>query len=230
MSQRTYSTGALLREQSHGAGSIFVPITLITTAIILLLNPLPEPAPPPPAVAVPPEMVETEPVRRPSLRPTLQIGGYTYRCNDCHALFPSPPETARTLTQHREIVLQHGINTRCFNCHHLTDRNVFADESGGKIPYGDPQHVCAKCHGPVFRDWVHGAHGRTEGHWDEASGAMRRRKCVECHDPHAPPFPSLAPAPAPRTLRMGETKRVHDESSENPLMIFRREGASSGGG
>ncbi len=229
MSQRTSLNSSPLSQPTDRAGAVFVPVALLGTAAVLLFNPLPDTPPPPPAVSVAPRMVETEPIRDPALRPEIAIGGYTYKCNDCHALFPSPPETFRTLTQHRDIVLKHGINTRCFNCHHLTDRNAFADDWGGTIPFDQPQHLCAKCHGPVYRDWVSGAHGRTEGAWNYASPRMKRLKCIECHDPHAPPFPSLVPAPAPRTLRMGDQKEIHHEAAQSPLIIYRRQDVTDEG-
>jgi hypothetical protein len=168
-------------------------------------------------------VTDTAPVRRPSLQPMIQIAGYTYRCSECHNLFPSPPETVRTLTQHTHIALKHGINTRCFNCHNLTNRDTFVDDWGRPIPYGQPQLVCAKCHGPVYRDWLHGSHGRTNGFWDARKGSMQRRKCVECHDPHEPPFRPMKPAPPPQTLRMGDQDFPPEYPAvSNPLGIYRQ--------
>jgi hypothetical protein len=167
-------------------------------------------------------------VRRPTLRPEIQLAGYTYRCSDCHDLFPSPAETARSLTQHTHIVLKHGINTRCFNCHHRINRDAYVDDWGREIPADQPQLVCAKCHGPVYRDWLHGSHGRTNGYWDTAKGPQERRKCIECHDPHQPPFPPMRPAPGPNTLRMGDQHRaVEHPDVPNPLQVYRRPGGEA---
>ena len=154
-------------------------------------------------VPVPAWATDTTPVRQPRLRPEYTAGVFQYRCSDCHRIIPSPAETDRTLTQHTEIQLEHGINTRCFNCHHRTNRDAFVDDYGREIPWDQPQLLCAKCHGPVYRDWQHGSHGRTNGYWDTTAGPQTRRRCIECHDPHQPPFPPLAPAPGPHTLRMG---------------------------
>lgn len=162
-------------------------------------------------------------VRHPSLSPEIRLAGFVYQCSECHKLFPSPPETTRSLTQHRDITLKHGINTRCFNCHHLTHRDAFVDDWGREIPYDSPQLLCAKCHGPVYRDWLHGSHGRTNGYWDTSRGEQVRRKCIECHDPHRPPFPPMPPAPPPRTLRMGDPRHASDHSGRlNPLHVHRR--------
>jgi len=203
--------------------SLMVAAVLVLTAVFLLTDPFPYRRPYQAARPVPAWAVDTTPVRTPSLRPEIELAGYTYRCSDCHRLFPSPPETVRSLTQHRHIVLKHGINTRCFNCHHLTNRDVFVDDWGREIPWDRPQLLCAKCHGPVYRDWLNRSHGRTEGHWDERFGALRRRKCIECHDPHQPPFPPMPPALAPDTLRMGDqTSTATHPPGDDPLRLGRK--------
>ena len=120
-------------------------------------------------------------------------------------IIPSPREDAsRTLTQHTEIELEHGINTRCFNCHHPREprrlrRRLRAARSPGisrnwSVPSATGRSIAT------------GSTVRTAG--PTATGTRRRgpqtrRKCIECHDPHQPPFPPMKPAPAPNTLRMG---------------------------
>ena len=184
-------------------GALWVPLALFTFAAVLASDPLPFENPVSPPSPVPDFATDATPVRRPKLRPEYVVGVYTYRCSDCHKIIPSPSETDRTLTQHAEIRLEHGINTRCFNCHHLTNRDAFVDDYGGEITWNQPQFLCAKCNGPVYRDWQHGSHGRTNGYWNTAQGPQTRRRCIECHDPHQPPFTALAPAPGPHTLHIG---------------------------
>jgi len=168
---------------------------------------------------VPAWATDPTPVRRPQLRPVYTVGVFTYRCSDCHRIIPSPAETERTLTQHREINLAHGINTRCFNCHHRANRDAFVDDYGREIPWDQPQLLCAKCHGPVYRDWQHGAHGRTNGSWDPRQAPQTRRRCIECHDPHCPPFAPLSPAPGPHTLRMGPQDFGLHSEGHDPLRL-----------
>ena len=171
-------------------------------------------------------------MRRASLIPHFQVGVYTYLCNDCHRVLPSPEETHRTLTQHTEIELRHGLNTRCFNCHHRTNRDAFVDDLGKEIPWNQPQLLCAKCHGPVYRDWQQGSHGRINGHWNEEQGPLIRLKCIECHDPHHPPFQPLASEPGPRTVGT-ELRHVGTHSSvPNPLRLHANNAADDhdGGG
>ncbi|MEW6073748.1 MAG: hypothetical protein AB1726_14280 [Planctomycetota bacterium] len=142
-----------------------------------------------------------EPVRDP---PTTVIATLRQRCTDCHDLFESRPETERPPVQHREIVLDHGLNARCFNCHARADHKSLLDGIGALIPYADSDRSCARCHGPTWQDWRRGMHGRTGGAWESASGAQVHLTCVQCHDPHSPAFPPMAPLPGPRTLRMGD--------------------------
>lgn len=180
-------------------------------------------SPVPPALAVPAWATDQAPVRTPRLNSQIEIAGFTYDCSDCHRLFSSPPETTRSLTQHAHIVLDHGLNNRCFNCHHRTNRDALVDDAGGEIPADRPQLLCGKCHGPVYRDWLNGAHGRTNGYWDKSKGPQERRKCIECHDPHSPSFAPMQPAPGPNTPRMGDQHFDHEAHGvPNPLRIFRQ--------
>ncbi|MBN1344685.1 MAG: hypothetical protein JXQ73_18480 [Phycisphaerae bacterium] len=206
-----------------GAGVVLVSAAFFALAGLLWADLWPFRSPVAPATKVPAWVIDPAPVRHPKLRPEIELAGFTYRCSDCHDLFASPPETTRSLTQHRDIVLKHGINARCFNCHHLTHRDAFVDDWGREIPYDKPQLLCAKCHGPVYRDWTHGSHGRTNGYWDPRRGPLERRKCIECHDPHQPPFPPMPPAPPPNTLRMGNQSFPDEHGARtNPLRVYRQ--------
>lgn len=200
--------------------SVWVPLALASTAGILVLDPLPPRLPITPATAVSAWVLDPAPVRQPKLKPQYVAAGFTYQCMDCHRIIPSPSETFRPLTQHTEIQLNHGLNTRCFNCHHLRNRDAFVDDFGQEIPWDQPQRLCAKCHGPVYRDWEAGAHGRINGYWDKTRGPQSKRRCIECHDPHVPPFARLTPAPGPNTLRMGAPGPVQHGGKRDPLRIY----------
>lgn len=213
------------RQEASGGGRLpyGIAVVFIVLTVVLLADPLRYRSPVRPVQPVPAWVVSTATVRHPSPRPEIQVAVYTYRCSECHNLFPSPSETLRPLTQHRDIVLKHGLNDRCFNCHHPRQRDAFVDDMGQPIPWDDPPRLCGKCHGPVYRDWLHGVHGRTNGYWDTTRGPSDRRKCVECHDPHAPAFPPMVPAPGPHTPRMGRQEGGHiHEDSKNPLLIYRQ--------
>ncbi|MHB8971669.1 MAG: hypothetical protein ACYC3X_11905 [Pirellulaceae bacterium] len=220
MAHSTRPTGTRVR-------NLWVPAALFAFAVVLAFGPFPYASVVMPPVPVPTWATDTTPIRQPRLRPEYATGGYQYRCSECHKIIPSPAETSRTLTQHREIQLEHGINTRCFNCHHRTNRDAFVDDYGREIPWDQPQILCGKCHGPVYRDWQHGAHGRSNGYWDKSRGTQTRRRCIECHDPHCPPFSPLAPAPGPNTLRMGPQGPGTGHEDHDPLRLGRH--ADAGG-
>jgi hypothetical protein len=104
----------------------------------------------------------------------------------------------RPMVEHERIKLDHGNNRFCLNCHHPTNRNAFVDYDGAEIREADVVLLCAKCHGPTYRDWKAGAHGRRNGYWNTSIGPQTRLRCIECHDPHQPAFKQMKPLPPPR--------------------------------
>lgn len=119
-------------------------------------------------------------------------------CSMCHD--PEEPLAGNPVKKgefHETIRLDHGRNTRCFNCHHNQRLDFLSDYDGSPIPFKKVETLCAKCHGPIFRDWGKGAHGRRRGHWDSKKGRRRTEVCIACHDPHSPAFKDLDAAPAP---------------------------------
>lgn len=174
----------------------------------------------PAAVSV--DQLSTEP-RRTALGdpPFTVVNGFERTCMDCHRLFPPSDDPPRKLMQHAGIVLNHGINDRCRNCHDDRDRDRLVLNDGSPLPFSRAVELCAKCHGPTYRDWQRGMHGRTNGYWDVRSGAPRRLGCTECHDPHNPRSPAMdpiRPLPGPNTLRMTPPTHPRDSSEErDPL-------------
>jgi predicted CXXCH cytochrome family protein len=73
-------------------------------------------------------------------------------------------------------------------------------------------------------------HGRTDGYWDEERGPVHRKKCIQCHDPHAPAFGAMTPAPGPNTIRMGSPSRAapHEPQTRNPLLLYRKDASHTG--
>jgi hypothetical protein len=107
-------------------------------------------------------------------------------------------------TEHSDIVMGHGSHNRnnlCFNCHDETNLEQFQTRDGRQLKLTDSTPLCGSCHGPTYRDWEAGAHGRTSGYWNRELGTITRVDCVSCHNPHAPRFPSRKPAPGPHPLR-----------------------------
>lgn len=102
--------------------------------------------------------------------------------------------------EHNDLVMRHGRNNRndvCFNCHNPTNLEALITRDGRTLAIDQSSVLCGSCHGPTYRDWEIGVHGRMNGHWDRNLGPFSRQDCVSCHDPHNPAFPSIKPAPAP---------------------------------
>ncbi|MBI5775734.1 MAG: hypothetical protein HZA89_18610 [Verrucomicrobia bacterium] len=106
---------------------------------------------------------------------------------------------------HRDLVMRHGRNNRndnCFICHDSKNLVLLRAHEGQSFKLTESTRLCGSCHGPTYRDWEAGIHGRTGGFWSRQMGAATRQDCTACHDPHNPAFPPLKPAPAPRPLHL----------------------------
>ena len=105
--------------------------------------------------------------------------------------------------EHSDIVMGHGTHNRnnnCFNCHDEQNLEQLQTRDGRQIKFAESAPLCGSCHGPTYRDWEAGAHGRTGGYWDRTAGPIKRQICVDCHDPHHPRIPPRKPAPGPHSL------------------------------
>lgn len=153
-----------------------------------------------------------------------KVGAMNHSCSECHKLFTESPVEKRVLVQHKDIVINHGMNTRCMNCHFGTDRDKLVLHDGTLVGFEETPRLCSQCHGTVYRDWQKGMHGKTLGSWDPQNEAHRRLTCNECHDPHAPAYTPMAPLPGPETLRMGEqpTEREGHGHKHSPLSTWSR--------
>lgn len=136
-----------------------------------------------------------------------------FDCYACHEKAKPPPirfdANHRIIIpkEHANITMGHGSHDRnnlCYNCHNETNLLTLQVRDGRELKFDNSPPLCGSCHGPTYRDWEAGAHGRTSGHWDLARGPVQRLACVNCHDPHAPRIPTREPAPGPHLLR--ETK------------------------
>lgn len=101
-----------------------------------------------------------------------------------------------------DLQLAHGSGTQnnnaCFNCHDPKKLNELVTRDGTRLKLAQATQLCASCHGPTYRDWELGIHGRTTGYWNREMGGITRAGCADCHDPHSPAFPPLIPRPGPR--------------------------------
>ena len=132
-----------------------------------------------------------------------------FDCYACHEKGKPPPlrldtnQNVIVAKEHPDIVMghgSHGRNNNCYNCHSENNLELYQTRDGHELKFADSTQLCGSCHGPIYRDWQAGAHGRTSGYWNRAAGDIQRKDCVNCHNPHSPKFPSRPPAPGPHWL------------------------------
>ena len=117
--------------------------------------------------------------------------------------------------EHKDIVMGHGRHNRnniCYNCHDESNLELVQIRDGRELKLSESTSLCGSCHGPTYRDWDAGVHGRTSGFWDRQAGPMDRKPCVSCHNPHSPKFPAREPAPGPHPLRAAASKPAQERS------------------
>lgn len=173
---------------------------------------------------VDPQFIQTNTARM-SAADLIKSGGDTsgLECYVCHdkkkpvKLVFDAQNNVVLPKEHEDIVMGHGThkrNNNCFNCHDETNLELLATRDGRQVKIVDSPQLCGSCHGPTYRDWEAGVHGRTSGYWKRDMGPIDRKNCTSCHNPHAPPFPSRQPAPAPHLLHpvshpVTESERSH---------------------
>lgn len=137
-------------------------------------------------------------------------------CATCHGpgriepAMPNIDDDARG--PHAGLRFEHGTNA-CRSCHAEGDVTALHLADGRTIEMREAMTLCAQCHGSQFRDYQHGSHGGMRGYWDRSRGERQRNHCVDCHDPHAPAYPSYLPMPAPRD-RVRPVGAHHASASE----------------
>jgi len=126
--------------------------------------------------------------------PKPPISADMWPCSQCHEKGKFERDRRR-LSYHEDIRLRHGDKERwCLDCHDYEDRDKLRLASGTKISFDESHRLCGQCHGPTYRDWKKGIHGKRTGYWN---GAKRYLLCVYCHWPHEPHFKALEPLPPP---------------------------------
>ncbi len=135
----------------------------------------------------------------------------TLACASCHTT--RPPDPSHRLGQplnrfHQHVVGSHG-QLSCTACHNPAEGyETLRRADGTTLAYADVMLLCAQCHGPQYRDFLHGAHGGMTGYWDLSRGDRQRNNCIDCHAPHGPRYPTVLPAPGPNDRK--PVRRNHD--------------------
>ena len=146
-----------------------------------------------------------------------------FDCYGCHEKSKSPTlrfDTNQNIivpTEHSDVIMGHGSHNRnnnCFNCHDEHNLLLLQTRDGHEVKLEESPRLCGSCHGPTYRDWEGGAHGRTGGYWNPALGELRRQICVDCHNPHSPKIPPRRPFPGPHPLRPTPTSPKTEAPNE----------------
>jgi hypothetical protein len=139
-----------------------------------------------------------------------------FDCYACHEKNKPPPirfdENHKIIIpkEHANIKMGHGSHDRnnlCYNCHNEANLLTLQARDGRELKFDNSTPLCGSCHGPTYRDWDAGVHGRVSGHWNAKSGKPVKLACVNCHDPHGPHIPTREPAPGPHSLHDSDQVR-----------------------
>jgi hypothetical protein len=191
-------------------------VVLIGMAVAFTLDSASPPPDLPPLPLVAPEFLTVATSRTNLAELTRQNADLSdFDCYACHDRKQPPPlrfDADHNLIipkEHSNIVMGHGRHNRnnlCFNCHDEANLELLQTRDGRELKLAASTPLCGSCHGPTYRDWDAGVHGRTSGHWDRQRGPSDRQDCTACHDPHSPHFPPRQAAPGPHPLRAPTTR------------------------
>lgn len=168
-------------------------------------------------------------VRGPTSAPRVVTGAtnhqgqpVTLACSTCHATRPPNYDNRSTADLdlfHQGLQFSHGNGEQghqqhastnsCLTCHNPSNYDTLRLANGQSVVFTEVMTLCSQCHGPQYRDWLHGAHGGMNGFWDLTKGGRMRNNCIQCHDPHTPKYQGAIPMPPPRD------RFFHPETSGN---------------
>ena len=140
--------------------------------------------------------------------PAPPLSSDYFPCTTCHEKGQVNRNRRELKDAHTEIVLQHGDNRWCLDCHNPLDRDKLHLASGELIEFTQSYKLCGQCHGTIYRDWKVGVHGKRTGMWN---GKKEYMLCVHCHNPHSPSvkpinsFPGRVP-PSGKPFLFGGSK------------------------
>ena len=135
-----------------------------------------------------------------------------FPCNDCHSELEPNPERRELVEMHDDIVFDHDSENRwCLACHFINDRDSLVLAGGKRLGFDESYKLCGQCHGPKYRDWRLGIHGKRTGEWN---GQKQYFLCASCHDPHSPKIEPIEPLPPPRRPEQIKTDTTHERTEE----------------
>jgi len=152
-----------------------------------------------------------------SLIPVESFASDYFPCMDCHSDLEQNTQRRELVDMHDDILFDHDSENRwCLACHYSLNRDSLVLAGGRLLGFNESYKLCGQCHGPKYRDWKLGIHGKRTGEWN---GQKQYRLCVHCHDPHSPKIKSLQPMPAPRrpeNILIDSTYERPEKTSTSP--------------
>ena len=148
------------------------------------------------------------------LIPVEAISSDYFPCNDCHSDLEPNPQRRQLIDMHDDIIFDHDSENRwCLACHNTFYRDSLILAGGKLLGFNESYRLCGQCHGPKYRDWKLGIHGKRTGEWN---GNKQYLLCVHCHDPHSPKFKGMQPLPTPRGPEYIYIDSIHESQEKNP--------------
>ena len=137
-----------------------------------------------------------------------------FPCNDCHSELEPNPQRRTLVDMHDDIVFNHDSENRwCLACHDTFNRDSLLLAGGKLLGFNESYKLCGQCHGPKYRDWKLGIHGKRIGEWN---GEKQYLLCVHCHDPHSPKFKAMKPMPPPRGPEHIYIDSIYERQEKDP--------------
>ncbi|MFC2081234.1 hypothetical protein ACFLR8_03390 [Bacteroidota bacterium] len=147
------------------------------------------------------------------LIPVENISSDYFPCNDCHSEIEPNTQRRELVEMHDDIIFDHDSENRwCLACHNTFDRDSLRLAGGKLLGFNESYKLCGQCHGPKYRDWKLGIHGKRTGEWN---GKKQYLLCVHCHDPHSPKFKSLKPETPPRRPENINIDSIYEKPEKN---------------
>jgi uncharacterized CHY-type Zn-finger protein len=148
------------------------------------------------------------------LIPAEAVSSDYFPCNDCHSELVPNPQRRQLIDMHDDIVFDHDSENRsCLACHNTFDRDSLILAGGRLLGFNESYKLCGQCHGPKYRDWKLGIHGKRTGEWN---GNKQYLLCVHCHDPHSPRFKDMQPLTTPRGPEHIYIDSIYEKQEKNP--------------
>ena len=120
-----------------------------------------------------------------------------FPCSNCHASMEVNRKKRVLTEEHTDIKLHHAETMRwCLDCHDAKNRDKLRLYNGDLINFTESYRLCGECHGPQYKDWKAGIHGKRVGYF-AGSGKRIYYLCANCHNPHDPKFKPLKSEPPP---------------------------------